>query len=424
MTSRRRLPRWRDLQPLIGGGAAGTSTLDRAADLADIRELARRRTPRPVFDYVDGAAEDERSLASSRQAFDEVVFHPRVMRDVADVDLTTTVLGQPSTMPLVLGPTGFTRMMHTDGEAAVAAAALRAGLPYALSTMGTTSPERLRASAPGADLWFQLYVWQDRARSQELLRRAADSGYRALVVTVDVQVAGARLRDVRNGLTVPPRLTARSLGHFARHPGWAFDALTTEPLSFASFSDQPSDLAGIINTMFDPSVTWADVEWLRRQWPGPLVIKGIQQVADAHRAVESGAEAVVLSNHGGRQLDRAVAPLRLLPDVVDAVGGQTEIYLDGGIRSGADVAAAIGLGADACLIGRPYLYGLMSGGHAGVDRVLTLFREQLQRTVQLLGAASIAELRDGRVSATSATRPIAAAEQPRALQLQRPVPIA
>ena len=404
MTPARRLPRPSELRPLLGAGAPRRSRLERAADVADVRELARRRTPRPVFDYVDGAAEDERSAAASRRAFDEIVFTPRVMRDVAQVGPTTQLLGERASMPLVLAPTGFTRMMHTAGEPAVAAAAASAGIPYALSTMGTTSPERLAADSPGADLWFQLYVWQDRARSEELLARASASGFRVLVVTLDVPVAGARLRDDRNGLTIPPRLSLRTLAGFARHPRWAYDALTTEPLSFASFSDRPADLTSIINTMFDPSVTWADVEWLRRQWSGPLVLKGIQHVDDARRAVDAGADALVLSNHGGRQLDRAIAPLDLLPDVVTAVGGRTEIYLDGGVRSGADVAAAVALGADACLVGRPYLYGLMAGGQGGVQRVLDIFQGEFTRTLRLLGARDVAELRDDRVAASGGSR--------------------
>ena len=404
MTTVRRLPRYRDLRPLLGAGTSRPSRLERAVDLADVRELARRRIPRLVFDYVDGAAEDERSAAAARRAFDEVVFTPRVMRDVAQVDTATRVLGEPASMPLVLAPTGFTRMMHTAGEPAVAAAAGLAGVPYTLSTMGTTSPERLAAQSPRTDLWFQLYVWQDRVRSEELLARVSGAGFRVLVVTVDVPVAGARLRDDRNGLTVPPRLSARTLGSFARHPSWAIDALTTEPLSFASFSDKPADLTSLINTMFDPRVTWADIEWLRRQWSGPLVLKGIQHVDDAQRAVDSGADAVVLPNHGGRQLDRAITPLALLPDVVAAVSGRAEIYLDGGLRSGADIAAAVGLGADACLIGRPYLYGLMAGGQAGVQRVLDLFSTEFRRTMQLLGARDVSELRDRRVTARTGER--------------------
>ena len=404
MTTARRLPRPSDLRPLLGAGGPRPSRLQRAVDLAGVRELARRRTPRPVFDYVDGAAEDERSAAAARRAFDEVVFTPRIMRDVAEVDTSTRLLGGPAAMPLVLAPTGFTRMMHTAGEPAVAAAAAGAGVPYTLSTMGTTSPERLAAASPQTDRWFQLYVWQDRARSEELLQRAYAAGFRVLVVTLDVPVAGARLRDDRNGLTIPPRLTARTLAGFARHPRWALDALTTEPLSFASFSDRPADLGTIINGMFDPSVTWADVEWLRRQWQAPLVLKGVQHVEDARRAVEVGADAVVLSNHGGRQLDRAVAPLDLLPEVARVVAGRAEVYLDGGVRSGADVAAAVGLGADACLVGRPYLYGLMAGGQAGVERVLELFGTEFRRTMQLLGARDVAELRDGLVTSRSGDR--------------------
>jgi L-lactate dehydrogenase (cytochrome) len=257
--------------------------------------------------------------------------------------------------------------------------------------MGTTSLESLAAAAPDTDNWFQLYLWKDRARSTELIGRVAASGYQTLVLTVDVPVAGARLRDVRNGLTIPPRLTPTTMVDMARHPRWLLDTLTTEPLSFASLG-AADDLMSLINTVFDPSTTLSDVEWLRERWPGQLVIKGIQRVDDAKAVVAAGADAVAVSSHGGRQLDRAPTPLRLLPDVVDAVAGATEVYLDGGVRCGADVAAAVALGARAVFVARPYLYALMAAGEAGVDRLLAVLLEDYTRTLQLLGVTSTASL--------------------------------
>lgn len=390
--SGRRIPRWRDLQPLLGGGPPRRTRLEAALTIDDLRDLARRRTPRPAFDYTDGSAEDERCMRRAREAFDSVVFHPHVLRDVATVDTTTEVLGSRASIPVVLAPTGFTRMMHTAGEPAVGRAAAGAGIPYTLSTMGTTGPEALRAAAPDADLWFQLYLWQDRERSLELIERVRTSGYRVLVLTVDVPVAGARRRDIRNGLTIPPSLTPRTLASFVTHPRWSLDLLTSEPLSFATFSDSPQELMTQINTMFDPRAAWDDLGWLCETWQGPVVVKGIQRVDDARRAVDLGAQGVILSNHGGRQLDRAITPLRLLPDVRAALGPEPAVLIDTGVRSGADVVAAVALGADACMIGRPYLYGLMAGAEAGVARALEIFAGDVQRTMQLLGATSVAAL--------------------------------
>ena len=360
-----------------------------AADLADIRRLARRRAPRMVFDYVDGAAEGERSLARSVRAFSRVELRPRVLRDVAEAPVEVEVLGRRIAMPVVLGPTGFTRMMHREGERAVARAAARAGVPYTLSTMGTTTAHDVTAAAPGGWNWFQLYVVRDRGRSRESLDRARDAGMEVLVVTVDVPVAGARLRDVRHGMTVPPSLRWRSVLQALGHPAWWFDFLTSEPLSFATVDGAPDDLAGITNMMFDPTVTLRDLEWIRSVWQGPLLVKGVQRVDDAKDLTALGVDGLVVSNHGGRQLDRAPTPLELLPEVVAAVGDRTEVFLDGGVRSGADVAAAVALGARACFVGRAYLYGLMAGGEAGVDRVLELLRRELVRTLQLLGVPGV-----------------------------------
>jgi L-lactate dehydrogenase (cytochrome) len=389
----RRAPRWSEVSsfvsPAFRRDPAGP--LARVRTTADFERLAARRTPKAVFDYVQGSAERETAARRATEAFDSVEFLPRVLRDVATVDPTTTVLGREVAFPVVLGPTGFTRMMRTEGEPAVARPAGRAGVPYALSTMGTTSLEALAAAAPDTDRWFQLYLWRDRGRSQELLDRAQAEGYRALVLTVDVPVAGARLRDAYNGLTIPPRLSQRTLLDIARHPRWALDALTTEPLSFASLG-QADTLEQVINTVFDPSATIADVDWLRSRWDGPVVVKGVQRVDDAKALVSAGVDALAVSNHGGRQLDRAATPLRLLPDVVDAVGDGAEVYVDGGVRCGADVAAAVALGARAAFVARPYLYALMGAGEPGVDRLLELLRADYVRTLQLLGVTRTAEL--------------------------------
>ncbi|MEU6795441.1 alpha-hydroxy acid oxidase [Nonomuraea wenchangensis] len=360
-----------------------------AADVGDLRELARRRAPRMVFDYVDGAAEGEWSMARSVEAFHRVEFRPRVLRDVAEAPTAVEILGRRIAMPVVLGPTGFTRMMHRAGERAVARAAERAGVPYTLSTMGTTPAPAVTAAAPGGWNWFQLYVVRDRARTLDMLAVAREAGMDVLVVTVDVPVAGSRLRDVRHGLTVPPALRWRSALQALGRPAWWFDFLTSEPLRFATVDGAPGDLAGITNLMFDPSVTLADLEWIRSAWRGPLLVKGVQRVDDAKDLADVGVDGLVVSNHGGRQLDRSPTPLELLPEVVDAVGDRTEVFLDGGVRSGADVAAAVALGARACFVGRAYLYGLMAGGEPGVTRVLDLLRAELVRTVQFLGAAGV-----------------------------------
>jgi L-lactate dehydrogenase (cytochrome) len=395
VTARRR-PRWSELQPLLRpaatkGSRAGRA-LARAASVADLRLLARRRAPRAVFDYTDGAAGDEISLRRARQAFGRVEFRPRVLRDVTDVDTSTTILGRASALPLVFAPTGFTRMMHTEGEPAVARVAAGVGIPYALSTMGTTSIEALAAAAPRARLWFQLYLWRDREASRDFIERAREAGYEALVLTVDVPVPGARLRDVRNGLTIPPSLTLRTFAEGALHPAWWFDLLTTEPLEFASLKRSDGTVAELIGRMFDPALTMSDLSWLRSVWPGSVVVKGIQHVEDARAVVDAGADAVVVSNHGGRQLDRAPVPLEALAGVVDAVGDRAEVYVDGGIMSGSDLVAAVALGARAGLVGRAYLYGLMAGGERGVQRAADILRSEVATSMALLGVTRVGDL--------------------------------
>jgi L-lactate dehydrogenase (cytochrome) len=366
--------------------------LARAASVADLRLLARRRAPRAVFDYTDGAAGEEVGLRRSREAFGRVEFQSRVLRDVTDADTSTTILGRPSALPLVFAPTGFTRMMHTEGEPAVARVAARVGIPYALSTMGTTSIEGLAATAPGGRLWFQLYLWRDREASRDFVERAREAGYEALVLTVDTPVPGARLRDVRNGLTIPPTLSMRTFAEGVLHPAWWFDLLTTETLEFASINRFEGTVAELVRRMFDPSITMADLSWLRSVWPGPLVVKGIQHVDDARAVVDTGADAVVVSNHGGRQLDRALTPLEALGPVVDAVGDRAEVYVDGGILSGSDLVAAVALGARAGLVGRAYLYGLMAGGERGVQRAAEILHAEVATTLALLGVTRIEDL--------------------------------
>ncbi|MGZ5398996.1 MAG: alpha-hydroxy acid oxidase [Nocardioides sp.] len=392
----RHLPRRRDLAPLLQLKKPVWSGTERrlaaALTIDDLRVIARRRTPRAAFDYTDGAADGEVSLARARQAFADVEFHPGVLRDVSTVDTSREVLGQRVSLPFGIAPTGFTRMMQTEGEIAGATAAEAAGIPFALSTMGTTSIEGVAAASPGGRHWFQLYLWKERDRSMALVDRAAAAGYDTLLVTVDVPVAGARLRDVRNGLTMPPALTPRTIANAIPRPAWWFNFLTTEPLAFASLDAWSGTVADLIDTMFDPTVTYDDLAWIRQQWPGKVVVKGVQSVADAARCAEIGVDAVLLSNHGGRQLDRAPVPFHLLPDVVAEVGDDVEVHLDTGIMSGQDIVAAVAHGAAFTLIGRAYLYGLMAGGRAGVDRTIDILRGQVQRTMRLLGVTSLDEL--------------------------------
>jgi L-lactate dehydrogenase (cytochrome) len=392
----RRIPRVRELAPLMQWKApelnARKRRLDAALTIEDLRTIARRRTPRAAFDYTDGAAEAEISLKRARQAFQDIEFQPSVLHDVSSVDTSVEILGGTSALPFGIAPTGFTRMMQTEGEYAGAGAAGGAGIPFSLSTMGTASIEDVAATNPGGRNWFQLYMWKDRERSMALVDRAAKSGYDTLLVTVDVPVAGARLRDKRNGMTIPPALTLRTVLDAVPRPWWWFDFLTTEPLAFASLDRWSGTVAELLDTMFDPGVTFEDLAWIKQQWPGKLVVKGVQTLRDAHRLATLGVDGNVLSNHGGRQLDRAPVPFRLLPAVARELGGATTIILDTGIMSGADIVAALACGADFTLVGRAYLYGLLAGGREGVDRAITILREQIERTMRLLGVTSISEL--------------------------------
>jgi L-lactate dehydrogenase (cytochrome) len=362
------------------------------ASVEDLRRRARRRTPRAPFDYVDGAADAEISITRSKDLFSDIEFLPSVLRDVSECDTTTTMLGDPVGLPFGFAPTGFTRMMHHEGEPAVGRVAEGAQIPYVLSTMGTTTPGDLAVAAPNADLWFQLYVWKDRSFSENLIAQARDAGYRALVLTVDLPVGGARLRDVRNGMTVPPELTLRTFVDGAMHPNWWFNFITTEPLTFATLETLGGNVADSVSSIFDASLNFDDLAWLRTQWEGPIVVKGIQNTEDARTVVDLGAAGVILSNHGGRQLDRSPTPLRLIGPTVEAIGADAEVYIDGGIMNGADVVAAVALGAQGAFVGRAYLYGLMAGGQAGVQRMVDIFAGDIERTMQLLGVRTIAEL--------------------------------
>ncbi|GAB43451.1 putative oxidoreductase [Gordonia terrae NBRC 100016] len=399
---KRRVPKPRDLAPLMQFKKpqfdAKKRRLDAALTIEDLRKIAKRRTPKAAFDYTDGSAEAELSIERARQAFSDIEFHPAILRDVSKVDTSSTILGGRSELPFGIAPTGFTRMMQTEGEYAGARAAGRAGIPFSLSTMGTASIEDVKDANPHGRNWFQLYMWKDRERSMALVDRAAKAGYDTLLVTVDVPVAGARLRDKRNGMSIPPALTVKTVVNAIPRPQWWIDFLTTEPLAFASLDRWSGTVAELLDTMFDPTVTFDDLAWIKSQWPGKLVVKGIQTVDDAKAVTGLGADGIVLSNHGGRQLDRAPIPFHLLPDVAREVGADTEVMLDTGIMSGADIVASVALGARFTLVGRAYLYGLMAGGEAGVDRMIEILGEQIARTMRLLGVASLEELTPAHVT--------------------------
>jgi L-lactate dehydrogenase (cytochrome) len=372
--------------------------LRKAASMEDLRLLARRRLPRGVFDYVDGGAEGERTLAANPAAFDAVTYRPKVLRDVGEVDVGSTLLGRPLAFPLLLAPCGFPRLVHPDGERAAARAAARAGLPFTLSTMSSCSIEEVRAASDGR-LWFQVYAWRDRGLVKEMVDRAAEARYEALVLTVDTAVLGRRERDVRRGFSMPPSLGVGTIVDGALHPAWTWSFLRSDPIRFANVigrdvgdGSTPVVMSEYINAQFDPALSWADVDWLRSIWDGPVLIKGIGRVEDAVRAADVGVDAVVLSNHGGRQLDGAPATFTLVAPVADAVGDRTEIICDGGARRGGDVVKAVAAGATAVMAGRAWLWGLAVAGERGVDRVLEWFRADVARTMALLGVTSVAEL--------------------------------
>jgi L-lactate dehydrogenase (cytochrome) len=370
--------------------------LSRAANVEDLRRMAKRRLPAGVFDYIDGAAEDELTLAANQSAFARVTFRPRVLRGVADVSLTSSLLGAPLAYPLVLAPTGFTRIADPEGELAVARAAARAGLPYTLSTLGTRSIEEVRAVSDGR-LWFQIYAWRDRGLVKEMIDRAREANYEAMVLTVDTPVLGRRERDVRRGFSLPPSIGPGTIIDGLRHPAWTWSFLRSDPIRFANVAGKshgasPVTLSDFINTQFDPTLSWGDVDWLRSVWDGAIVLKGVQTTDDAVLAVERGVDVIALSNHGGRQLDGAPAIFSLVAPVADAVAGRAEIICDGGVRRGSDIVKAVAAGATAAMTGRAYLFALGAAGEPGVDTVLRWFADDMRRTMNLLGVGRIDEL--------------------------------
>lgn len=372
--------------------------LDRAANIDDLRAIAKRRLPGGVFDYIDGGAEDEKTLTRNTTDFDRWSFRPRVLRDMTNVDTSVELLGQRIPHPFVLSPTGFSRIADSQGELAVARSAERHGLPYSLSSMATRSIEDVAAVSDGSK-WFQVYVWKDRGIVKEMVGRAQAAGYDAICITVDFATLGRRERDVRRGFTLPPKIGLDTIVDGILHPRWTFDFVKSEPILFANVSGTGGKdgtdavgLADYVKTQLDPSLSWADIEWFRSIWDGPIVIKGVQDVEDVDTAAKLGIDAVALSNHGGRQLDDAPSPIELVPEAVDVAAGRTQILCDGGVRRGADIVKALCLGATACMVGRAYLYGLGAAGERGVDMALGFLTSEVERTMALVGANSVSEL--------------------------------
>jgi L-lactate dehydrogenase (cytochrome) len=376
--------------------------LARAACIDDLRTIAQRRLPGGVFDYIDGAAEDERTLAANSSDLAAICFRPRVLRDVGEVDPSVTLLGRKLPIPLVLAPTGFSRIAHPDGELAVARAAARAGLPFTLSTLGTRSIEEVASAALDGSHWFQVYVWRDRALVEDMIQRAAAADYDALLLTVDTAVFGRRERDVRRGFELPPKVGLGTLVDGALHPAWTWAFVRSEPIRFANVATSAAasagdgtdavTLAAYVNSQFDPSLSWDDVEWMRSVWDGPIVIKGIQSVADARLAVDAGVDVIALSNHGGRQLDGAPTPISLVEPVAQEVAGAVPVLCDGGIRRGSDIVKALARGATACMAGRAHFYALGAAGEPGVDHALALLDADVRRTMALIGARTTADI--------------------------------
>ena len=393
---RRQFPKPSELAPLLQFSLPTLRRkkrrLEQAYTIWDLRDIAKRRTPKGPFDYTDGSAESEVSLERARQAFRDLEFIPSILKDVSTADLTRTSLGETFAMPVGIAPTGFTRMMQTQGEIAGARAAEKYGIPFTLSTLGTSTIEDVVAAAPNGRNWFQLYMWKDREGSMALVERAKRAGVKNLMLTVDVPAAGQRIRDYRNGLTVPPRLTAGTVINALPRPAWWINFLTTPSIEFASMKNWEGTVGELLDYMFDPTMTWEDLKWIRQQWDGTLTVKGIQNLEDGKKAAEIGADAILLSNHGGRQLDRAPVMLHLLSDIKKEFKKDYEIHIDTGIMHGADVLAAITLGAQYTYVGRAYLYGLMAGGQDGVERALEIMRTQMVRNMKLLGVNSLDEL--------------------------------
>jgi len=367
--------------------------LGKAQNVEDLALVARKRTPKVVFDYVAGSAVAEIAYERSRAAYARIELNSNVLRDVSEIDTTETILGKKVDLPICFAPTGYTRLMHHVGEAAVANVAASKNLIYSLSTMGTTSPAELAQLVPHSRRWFQLYIMKNREDSLAVIKQAKDNGFETLVLTVDTPVPGLRYRDNRNGLTIPPKIRLDTVAAIARKPRWWFNLFTTGKLEFAAFRGWDKSLSELADLIFDSSTTFEDITWLRSVWDGPIVIKGIQNVEDAKKVSKLGIQGIILSNHGGRQFDRGPVPLEILEDVVAAVGNKVEVYIDGAVMSGLDALGAIALGAKAVFIGRAYLYGIMANGEAGVDQVIEILRKEFTNGMALSGSSSIAEVR-------------------------------
>ena len=363
----------------------------------DLRTAARRRLPRALFDYIDGGAEDEVTMRANQADFQRYRFRPRALVDVSHRDQSTTVLGIPVQSPLILAPTGFTGMFWPRGEAVAARAAGRKGVIFTASTMSICPMEEIAQAATGP-IWYQLYVWRDREIVRMLIERAKAAGYRALMVTVDTPVLGQRERDVRSGLVLPPRITARNVLDTLRRGSWLRAFLMNPRPTFGNFVEilgvehDAFSLAAFTTKQFSPAIGWADIEWYRTIWPGPIALKGIMSAEVARQAVERGVEAIIVSNHGGRQLDHAPSPIEVLPEIVDAVAGRAEVILDGGIRRGSDVVKALALGARACMIGKAFNYGVAALGERGVELAIEILQKEIDRTLALIGRPTLGQL--------------------------------
>lgn len=366
-------------------------------NIADLRAIARRRVPRAFFEYADRGSYDEATLHENRRALDRLQLRQRVMQDVDNRSLATTILGAPVSMPLAIAPTGLTGLQHGSGEIHGARAAAEAGIPFCLSTMSICSIEQVRAACD-TPFWFQVYVMRDRGFTRELIRRARAAQCSALMLTADLTVQGQRHREIKNGLSVPPRVTLRNLLDIASKPRWVWHVLKAPSRSFGNLegriggADSLTTLAQWIASQFDPTLNWDDLAWIREEWPGKLIVKGILDVEDARLAVRHGVDAIVVSNHGGRQLDGAPGAIDVLPAIVDAVEGRTEVLFDSGITSGQDLFKALALGARAGLIGKAFLYGLGAGGEEGVRRVIEIIRKEMEVTMVLTGRRNLAEV--------------------------------
>ncbi|MGH1352102.1 MAG: alpha-hydroxy acid oxidase [Methyloligellaceae bacterium] len=382
-------------------------SIQRCNNVDDFRRLAKKRLPAPLFHYIDGGADDEVTLKRNTEAFNDISLIPDGLADVADLDLKTTILGQEIDWPVFLAPTGMSRLFHHEGERAAARAAHKYGTMYSLSTLSTVSIEEVGETTPGPKM-FQIYIHKDRGLTREFIERCKTSGFSALCLTIDTLVAGNRERDLVTGMTMPPKLTLSSLLSFATHWNWAFNYLTHEKFQLANVADRiesgTNSLVSVVdylNSQFDQTITWKDAEEFIQAWNGPFAIKGVMSVADAKKAVDVGASAIMISNHGGRQLDGSTAPFDQLPAIAEAVGGKIEIILDGGVRRGTHVLKALAMGADACSIGRGYLYALAAGGQEGVERALFRLKSEIERDMKLMGCSDIKKLTPDKLLKTS-----------------------